>query len=274
MADHRRDGADPARVPDDGLVFVAVLPDRAAISMRLVAWAAAVVLLIAPESLLGPSFQMSFAAVVALVATYEAARPAFRRLRGEGGLAAPLPRLRRGRAADLAGGGARRPRRSRSTTSTGVAAFGLIANLVAVPVTALWIMPLATCSFLLVPFGLESLALAPMGWGVDVVIAVARHVASWPGAALHVPEIPAAALALIAFGGLWLALWRTRLRLAGAAIVAAGIVLALAAPAARRAGRGRCAQLRRARHRRELGVRRRAARHFRARGVAAPRRPR
>src|SRR3546814_645516 len=58
-----------------GLVLLAVILDRTAISLQLVAWAAIIVLVIAPESLLGPSFQMSFGAVVALVATYEAWRP-------------------------------------------------------------------------------------------------------------------------------------------------------------------------------------------------------
>lgn len=208
-----------------GLVFIAVLADRAAISMRLVAWAAAVVLLIAPESLLGPSFQMSFAAVVALVATYETARPAFARLRSEGGV------LRRAAAygagvllTTLVAGLATAPFALYHFNR--VAAFGLIANLGAVPITALWIMPLATLAFLLVPFGLEGFALTPMAWGIDAVIAIARHVASWPGAALHVPQMPIAALALIAFGGLWLALWRTRLRFAGVMFVVLGIVVA------------------------------------------------
>lgn len=54
-----------------GLVLMAVIMDRRGLSMRLVAWAALVILFLQPESLLGASFQMSFAAVVALVATYE-----------------------------------------------------------------------------------------------------------------------------------------------------------------------------------------------------------
>ena len=54
-----------------GLILVAVMLDRRGLSMRVVAWAATVVLLIRPESLLGASFQLSFAAVVALVAVYE-----------------------------------------------------------------------------------------------------------------------------------------------------------------------------------------------------------
>jgi len=57
-----------------GIVLFAVCIDRTAITMRLVAWAAFVVLLLLPESMMGPSFQMSFAAVVALIALWEAAR--------------------------------------------------------------------------------------------------------------------------------------------------------------------------------------------------------
>src|SRR3546814_8226092 len=53
-----------------GIVLLAVVLDRTALSMRLVAWAAAIVLAVAPESLLGPSFQMSFGAVIALIAFY------------------------------------------------------------------------------------------------------------------------------------------------------------------------------------------------------------
>ena len=66
-----------------GLVLLAVVLDRRGLSMRLVAWAAVVILLLQPESLLGPSFQMSFAAVTALIAAYETARA--RRLFAGGG---------------------------------------------------------------------------------------------------------------------------------------------------------------------------------------------
>src|SRR5690606_19030160 len=68
-----------------GLVLLAVLLDRSPFSMRAVAWAAAFILLIAPESLTGPSFQMSFAAVVALIAAYEASLDWRRQRRGEAG---------------------------------------------------------------------------------------------------------------------------------------------------------------------------------------------
>lgn len=204
-----------------GLVFLAVLLDRTAISLRLVAWAALVVLLIAPESLLSASFQMSFAAVTALVAAYETlserrpfAQRAFllRVLFYLGGVAltsviailatAPFAAYHFNR----------------------LALFGLAANLVAVPLTAFWIMPWALIAFCLMPLGLEALALQPMGWGVDGVISTAVAVANLPGAVAMVPAMPAAGLAMIVFGGLWLCLWRRPWRFAGLLAIVAGVL--------------------------------------------------
>ena len=211
-----------------GLVLFAVLVDRRAISMRLVAWAALMVLLIAPDSLLGPSFQMSFAAVIALIATYEGLRGRFLAWRGEAGLA-------RRAALYLFGVGLTTVVAMTATAPFAVyhfnrfAAFGLAANLVAVPLTALWIMPWAMVAFLLMPLGLDALALAPMGWGIEAVIATARTVAGWPGAVRLVPAMPAAALVVVALGGLWLCLWQGRWRFLGLAVAVLGLAGGLAA---------------------------------------------
>lgn len=210
-----------------GIVFVAVMVDRSAISMRLVAWAAVVVLLIAPQSLLGPSFQMSFAAVIALIAAYEAARPALANLRGDNGIVRRLLLYGAGVAlTTLIAGVATAPFAIYHFNR--VAVFGLAANLAAVPITALWVMPWATLAYVLAPLGLEHVALVPMGWGVAAVVKIAAAVAAWPGAAAHVPEMSPAAFATFVMGGLWLALWRTRLRLLGLAPLMLGAILALA----------------------------------------------
>jgi competence protein ComEC len=112
-----------------------------------------------------------------------------------------------------------------------LALYGLAANLVAVPLTAMWIMPWALIALALLPFGLEGLALAPMGWGIDGVIEVARAVAGLPGAVVPVPAMPLAGLALVCLGGLWLCLWRRPWRLAGLGVIAAGLLsLALVRP--------------------------------------------
>ena len=205
-----------------GLVLLAVLLDRRGISMRLVAWAAVVILLVRPESLLGASFQLSFAAVVALVAAYEVVRD--RRRRGDG-----FPALPR-RVLLYIGGVALTTLIAGTATApfavfhfNRVAVFGLAANLMAVPVTALWTMPWAVGAFLLMPFGLEALALAPMGWGIEVVVRVAETVSAWPGAVTVVPAMPTWGLAAVTAGGLWLCLWRRRWRLWGVAGVVAGM---------------------------------------------------
>jgi len=211
------------------MVLVAVMVDRRGISLRMLAWGATVVLLIQPESLLGPSFQMSFAAAIALVAAYEAA--------AERGL------LRRdgdshawaGRGIWLYAAGVAFTTVVASLATAPfvlyhfnqVAKFGLLANLIAVPVTALWVMPAAMLSFLLLPFGWEQLALVPMGWGTEQVIRTADWVAALPEATEILPSAPAWALTGLALGGLWLCVLRGRLRLAGLA----GIVLFAAANA-------------------------------------------
>lgn len=209
------------------LVLVAVLFDRRGLSMRLVAWAALVILALAPESLLGASFQLSFAAVVALIATYEELRD-WRRYSDAG----PLPAWRR--ALLYVGGVALTTLIAGSVTApfavyhfNRFAAYGLAANLIAVPLTAVWIMPCAVVAFLLMPFGLEQFALIPMGWGTAGVIRVAEEVASWPGAASILPAMPAAGFGVMVVGGLWLLLWRRRWRLFGLAGIAAGLATTL-----------------------------------------------
>lgn len=215
-----------------GLVFLAVLLDRTAMSMRLVAWAAALVLLLAPESILGASFQMSFAAVVALIAAYETL--ASRLLRRAGGRERGLWRRV---ALYLAGIGLTTLVASAATSVFAIyhfnrlAAYGLAANLVAVPLMGFWIMPWGLVALALMPLGLERLALAPMGAGIELMLRIAETVAGWSGAVTLVPAMPAAGLALAVFGGLWLCLWRGRWRRFGLlGVVAALVTIPLARP--------------------------------------------
>ena len=209
-----------------GIVLLAVMLDRAAISMRLVAVAAGAILLSAPESLLSASFQLSFAAVVALVAFYEANARRLAGLRSDAGMARRVMLYGAGIAlTTLIAGLATAPFAVYHFNRFAV--YGVIANLIAIPITGMWIMPWAIGAFALMPFGLEALALAPMGWGIGAVVWVARTVASWPDAVLMVAAVPVACLVLVALGGLWLALWRGRLRLAGLVPLLAAVPLAL-----------------------------------------------
>lgn len=197
------------------LIMLGVFVDRRPISMRLVAWAALVVLVIAPETLLGPSFQMSFAAVTALVAVYELLGTRVARAMGRGLLARATGYLGAIMLSTLVATAATAPFAVYHFNR--VALFGLAANMVAVPLMGLWIMPWAIAAFLLMPLGLEALALEPMGWGLSVMLNTAGRVASWPGAVSVVPAMAPLALGVAALGGIWLCLWRGRWRLAGAA---------------------------------------------------------
>lgn len=191
----------------------AIMIDRNAISMRLVALAAVIVLLIAPESLLSASFQMSFAAVIGLVAVYEAAGSRLARARAGGVIVSRVWVFLAGTIlttmiASLATGPFAIYHFNR------LALYGLLANLLAVPLTGLWIMPWAILAFLLMPFGLEEIALVPMGWGIDAVLAIAAWTASLPGAVALIPPMTTPVLCVVALAGLWLCLWRGPLRYA------------------------------------------------------------
>ncbi len=206
------------------VVLVAVLLDRPALTLRALAVAATIVMLLRPTSILNPGFQMSFAATLALIAVFERLRP-------------PSASGRRGiarRIALYAGGVLLTSFVAGLATAPFAAAhfnrlplWGLPANLVAVPVMGLWIAPAAVGAALLAPVGLEGPALEAMGLGIGWVLDIAREVEGWPGAVRPVAAMPDAALALIAAGGLWLAIWRTGLRLGGVLGIAAGLGLAV-----------------------------------------------
>jgi competence protein ComEC len=207
------------------IVLLAVLVDRTALTMRMVCWAAVVILLVLPESLTGASFQLSFAAVVALIAAWEASQPWRARHAGR------APTLV-GRVLDHLGASLFTTLVA-SIATAGFSAYhfnrlslvGAFANLIAVPLTGIWVIPWGLLALVLLPFGVEHLALGPMGWGTGAIIAIAHHAAAWPAAATLTHTLPGISLWLMTFGGLWLCLWRTRWRLAGVIPIVAAFLL-------------------------------------------------
>ncbi|MDF1719523.1 MAG: ComEC/Rec2 family competence protein [Minwuia sp.] len=206
-----------------GLVMLAVLTDRRAISLRTVALAALVVLAMTPETLLEPGFQMSFAAVVALVAVYE--RFGDRMLRRTHDTSLPMRML-----IYLAGVCVTTLVAGLATAPFAiyhfgrVADYGVLANLAAVPVMAFWVMPAGTLSILAMPLGLELLPLWFMGQGIDLILIIAHAVAGLDGAVRLVPAMPAAGLVAVTLGGLWLCLWSGSWRLFGWLPICIGMV--------------------------------------------------
>ncbi|PQM27604.1 competence protein ComEC [Sphingopyxis lindanitolerans] len=211
------------------LVLVAFLMGREALTLRLVAAGALIVLLWRPESLAGPSFQLSFAAVTAIVALHES--PTMRRFlarRDEG-----LPRRwGRGLAGLLITGlvveVALAPIALFHFHKAGL--YGALANVVAIPLTTFVIMPMEAAGLLFDSIGIG----APFWWVADhalrLLIALAHAVAGTPGAVATLPIFPRWGFALTVGGGLWILLWRTRWRRAGAVPLAIGIAALLAQP--------------------------------------------
>ena len=205
------------------LVTLGLLAGRRAISLRGLAVAAAVLLLTSPEQVTGVSFQMSFSAVLALIAGYQAMQPHLRALLGEAALPGRLLTL----AATLA-----MTSLLAGTASAPFAAYHfdriqlyyVVANLFAVPLTAFWVMPAGLAALALMPLGLERLALLPMGWGVGAVLWIGRTVSAWPAATVAVPQAPGWGLALVALGLAWLGLWRLPWRAAGLPLIALGLL--------------------------------------------------
>ena len=208
------------------LVTTGVLAGRRAVSLRGLALAGATLVLLAPDEVPGVSFQMSFSAVLALIAGYEALRPWLRALRGDGS------RWRRGAGhlvalalTSLLAGGASAPFAAYHFGR--VQLWFVPANMVAVPLTALWVMPAGLIALALMPLHLEALALVPMGWGIRAILAVGRATSALPGAVTLVAALPGWSLAALALGMAWLGLERGRGRWFGLV----GIVAGLAAPA-------------------------------------------
>lgn len=196
----------------------AVMLDRRALTLRAVALAALVVLILRPEALMGPGFQMSFAATTALVAIF-------------GGLrATPFARLPRwlGTAAGVFLSSAIA---GLATAPFGAAHFntlsqyGLIANLLSVPLMGILVVPAAVVAALLAPFGLEALGLIPMGWGLSWILMVADWVAGFEGAQRPVITPTGRVLPLLSLGALFVILWQGRVRWMGMIPVCVAFVL-------------------------------------------------
>jgi competence protein ComEC len=206
----------------NGIVFAAIMIDRLRISMRICAIAAVVVLAVDPASLAGVSFQMSFGAVIALIAAYETYGQRLGRLLHRTSILGQI----------FGYCGAIVVTTVVATVGTEpfsvyhfhhVALYSPLANVLAVPISAMWTLPWGLAASLLMPFDLERLALVPMGWGIDATLWVAQGVAGMPGNVWATPRMPVEGLLLVVFGGLWLCLWQGQWRRWGMVAVFAGL---------------------------------------------------
>ncbi|NCP62003.1 MAG: ComEC family competence protein [Alphaproteobacteria bacterium] len=210
------------------LILIAVMVDRVALTMRNVALAALLVLIIAPDVLTGPSFQLSFAAVIGLVAAYEKMHPFLSRWHA---------RVGESRFAGLKKTGLYLSTLLFSSLIATLATapftiftfnrFSLVAvltNLIAIPYVSFVIMPLIVFALLTAPFTV--FFTGPLLEQVlQALITLSFESQKLPGAVILVPQVSTIVQMSVILGLLWIALWTTKWRRLGVIPLAMGGLL-------------------------------------------------
>jgi competence protein ComEC len=212
------------------VVFLAIIVDRPAISLRNLALAALLILILQPESAIQASFQMSFMAVMGLAAFFEywnrpkpeqeyrieSRKIYYARKLYKIALASILTTL-------IAGSFSSIPAAYHFGR---LAPYGVLANGLAIPVISLAVMPFAVLSVVLMPLGLEAWPLAVLGKGLEMVLSISDHVAALPGAQRVIPQVPLASAIALALGASILCLASRQAKYAGGVLLVAGFALA------------------------------------------------
>lgn len=210
------------------IIFLAILVDRQAFSLRTVAIAALIILFFHPEALFNVGFQLSFSAVVLLIAGFEYMTEKKWIGRSESWVGRLFSYFL----------GIMITTTLAQIATTFIAlyhfnqfnTYGQLANLIAIPVTGFLIMPFVILSLIAMPFGLEALPLNIMEIGVDIIINASHEIASWPHAILLYPRFSFWALMLIVMGGLWWCIWKKPWRHYGLVAFAIGAILIFLTP--------------------------------------------
>src|ERR1700694_2754108 len=220
------------------VLLIAVMVDRRAVTFRTLAVAAMIVLAMAPEALVHPSFQMSFAATLGLVALVQIGMP--RLFASPDNSAAARVALWGGREimtltlASLVAGLATTPYAAFHFHR--VTPYGVLANLAAMPVVSAVVMPAGMLGLVAMPFGFDGVFWRIMGFGIDWMIVVTQWVADLPGAIGRMAAFGIGPLIAASAGIILLGLLRTPLRWCGAAVLALATIWALAVPQPDRQG--------------------------------------
>lgn len=204
-----------------GLIFGAILAGRRALTMRNVAIAALAIIIIDPASVFRASFQLSFAAVAALIGVYELPRRP--PVEGRGWIASTANHVWVAALTSLIAGTATLLFSAYHFQQT--APLGVVGNVLVLPVVSFVIMPAAVASVMLMPFGIERPFLIAMGWGIDRMMDVATLVAQWSAPLQANPLLMPLALFIGLLAMAWFALVKNYWRFAGPVLAIPAILL-------------------------------------------------
>ena len=210
------------------IMLIAIILNRSAITLRNVALAALVIMIIRPESLNEVGFQMSFAAATGLVAIYEmmARERELKKMSGE--IITPsftiFPQYLKGIiSTTLIASIAVAPFAAYHFNK--LSQFSLLGNILAMPIVGLIIMPMVLLVLISLPFGLQSWPLKIMEYGLETMMNIAEFVSKLPYATQPIRQIPDISIILMVLGGLWLSIWLQTWRYYGLFLIAIGLAM-------------------------------------------------
>jgi competence protein ComEC len=210
------------------LAMLAVCLDRTVFSMRSLALAATIVLICFPESLLSASFQLSFAAVLGLLAFYESAWHTLQeKVFQSSSNFLSLKKIAWG----IFGIFMTTFIASCATTPFSVAFFqrftaqAILGNLLAIPLVGFFVMPLGFFSVFSLTFGGSDILFWLWEKSLNLLCLIAQQIALLPGAAIQVKAVPTNALVIFSIGMLWLCLWKKPWRWFGTIPIFLSVIL-------------------------------------------------
>ncbi|MFO0457298.1 MAG: ComEC/Rec2 family competence protein [Alphaproteobacteria bacterium] len=200
------------------MILLALMFDRDVMPMRSLVLAALLMLLFDPSDLLEPGFQLSFVATMAIIAFIGSREAPKLRFHGPTLFTYLFWLMMMSVVAE----GATAPLVIHHFNN--LAIYGVFANTLLSPVVALVIMPMVALYFLLLPFGIEAVALHIMSYGITAMLKMAEFISGLPHALTFLPSIPGYGVALFVAGLIWLCLLNNRLRLAGILPMVIGVM--------------------------------------------------
>lgn len=212
------------------LVMCAIIINRKVLSLRSIAIAAFVIIMMNPEYILYPSFQLSFMAACSLMAGYEiySSHRSYLHVNSKHILAKILNNIILNIYSSIV-----------ITIGTGgliiyhfyiISNYVILGNLLTLPIVAFVVMPIGILSIILAPFGLEHASLKVMEYSINLIITIANYITNMKNSVYYFGHIDHKYLLFLLFGLFWIIICQGRCRFLGIIPFILSIILMIMAP--------------------------------------------